>query len=256
MNQSTKSDGLRTLLFIDILGFAALTEANPSAVARCDPDARGRVEVGPSLLQKQMLKFQAVLEGLFSDEAIKAQAMLFSDCAYLVTAEASAAALVAADLMRAFILERVPVRMGIGKGTFHGFELSLSLSPSKESVSRCLFAGTGVVLAHAAEQCGGKGLRIFVHRSVEADLSKTRNVRLVRLKERFLNARWELNYLPQRGIVQRSSSVEAGVQDLMDAVSEMKKAAKSAPARIRRHYVHTLKSLGRMRAQREPKSRT
>lgn len=90
-------------------------------------------------------------------------AMLFSDCAFLNPGGSLRAALIATDLMREFIKAGVPVRMGIGKGTFYPFGYSTDTGADSMLVSKSRFLGTAVVRAHAAERCGGKGMRIFVH---------------------------------------------------------------------------------------------
>ena len=89
--------------------------------------------------------------------------MLFSDCAFLNPGNSLRAALIATDLMRKFIETSVPVRMGIDKGTFYSFGYSTDTGGDSMLVSKSRFLGTSVVRAHGAEQCGGKGMRIFVH---------------------------------------------------------------------------------------------
>jgi len=60
------------------------------------------------------------------------QAMLFSDCGFLVYENALRATLAAVSLMRAFIRRGVPVRMGIGKRTFYDMEYTTT-TPADQS---------------------------------------------------------------------------------------------------------------------------
>jgi len=130
-------------------------------------------------MQSQFNRFDRVLDQCVFEETLYGgiQAMLFSDCAFLVfarTADADIvsvrAAIIARKLMCHFIKERVPVRMGIGNGTVYDIEHSTKADVTNVMGSKSRFIGTAVVHAHAAEQCGGKGMRIFLDESVEDDL--------------------------------------------------------------------------------------
>jgi len=66
--------------------------------------------------------------------------------------------------MRGFLQAKVPVRMGLGFGTFRSIGTT-SAFRNTSTVVRAMFAGTSIVRAVAAETCGGKGMRIFVDRS-------------------------------------------------------------------------------------------
>lgn len=72
--------------------------------------------------------------------------------------------------MQILVTNQVPVRMGIGRGTFHAEHFSHT-NIGKSLITQALFFGTAIVRAHAAEQCGGKGMRVFLHPLVEPDLS-------------------------------------------------------------------------------------
>jgi hypothetical protein len=80
--------------------------------------------------------------------------------------------------------------MGIGKGTFYPSQFSTDLIGST-IVTRSLFVGTAVVRSHCAEQCGGKGPRIFVHPSIEAEVTS----KVVALAKPYENAKCELDFL-------------------------------------------------------------
>jgi len=124
------------------------------------------------------------------------KAMLFSDCAFLEFGNSIRTALVATALIRDFVKARVPVRMGIGRGTFYPFKFSTEVSGATV-LARSLFVGTAVVRAHAAEQCGGKGIRIFVHPSVRADIpSIQQRIKVLALGKPYKDASWELELPP------------------------------------------------------------
>jgi hypothetical protein len=148
-------------------------------------------------------------------------------------------AMMAPKLMRDFILNRVPVRMGIGKGTFYPFKFSTDITDSTV-VTRSLFMGTAVVRANRAERCGGKGMRIFVHPSVEAEFV-SKNMALVRP---FEDSKAELDFLHEPRPAQVTPSAEEDDRRLFDAVKEMKEAA---PEGVQNHYLDALEAMNRMR---------
>ncbi len=163
-------DQEQTLIFVDMLGFAALTEKHPRRIetdqqlSTCD-----RTVVSTAPTQTQFNRFDRVLDWCIDDQRLHGgiAAMLFSDCAFLNFGNSLRTALTATKLMREFIKARVPVRMGIGKGTFNSFGYSTDTDADSMLVSKSRFIGTAVVRAHAAEKCGGKGMRIFVHPEVD-----------------------------------------------------------------------------------------
>jgi hypothetical protein len=170
--------------------------------------------------------------------------MLFSDCAFLDLGSSLLAGLVATELMRDFVTWKVPVRMGIGRGTFYPFKFSTDIT-GKTVVTRSLFAGTAVVRAHYAERCGGKGLRIFVHPSVEPEVAVIQaRIKTMRLAEAYENAIWELDFLHENRPVHEEPLVEEADRKLFEAVREMMELA---PVAERRHYTDTIEAMNRMR---------
>jgi hypothetical protein len=129
--------------------------------------------------------------------------------------------------------------MGIGKGTFYPFKFSTDITGST-IVTRSLFMGTAVVRAHSAEQSGGKGMRIFVHPSAEAEFV-SKNVALVKSYE---HSKAELDFLHEARPAQQTPSAEEDDRKLFDAVIEMKEAA---PEGVQNHYVDTLEAMNGMR---------
>jgi hypothetical protein len=99
--------------------------------------------------------------------------------------------------------------------------------------------GTAVVRAHSAEQCGGKGTRIFLHPLVEAEFV-SKNVPLVKPYE---HSKAELDFLHEARPAQQKPSAEEDDRKLFDAVVEMKEAA---PEGVQNHYLDTLEAMNRM----------
>jgi hypothetical protein len=166
-------DEPRTLIFVDMLGFADLTRRNPTRVVDYGPDENGFTGSSTTDLQSRVVRFQGVLDHLLREQTWQggASAMVFSDCAYIDVHTSLRAARVAVEMMLLFNKADVPVRMGIGRGTIYGFRYSVDVS-APHMVTKALFAGTAVVNAHSAEQCGAKGCRILLHPSAEQDLRR------------------------------------------------------------------------------------
>ncbi len=224
-----------------MLGAAALTEKFPTRLVDSGPDEAGFHHTWTTDAPNQFNRFTRVLDVVVQECQFNGpmRAMLFSDCAFLEFGSPVLMAMMATKLMRDFILSKVPVRMGVGKGTFYTFKFSTDLTDST-IVTRSLFMGTAVVRAHSAEQCGGKGMRIFVHPSVEVEFaSKT-----VPLVKPFEHSKAELNFLHEGRPAQQQPSAEEDDRKLFDAVMEMKGAS---PEGVQNHYLDTLEAMNRMR---------
>lgn len=240
-------DAAHTLIFVDMLGFASLTKNNPYRVVHEGPDEQGFTssETGP--IQNRIIRFHRIIDKCVFHDSLSGdlRAMLFSDCAFLDTGNSLRAALIATEIMRNCILESVPVRMGIGRGTFYPLTFSSEITGATV-ISRSRFVGTAVVFASAAEHCGGKGMRIFVHPTLEPerDLIEER-VRVLSLPRAFTDASWELDYLHERRPVQQEPAADTADRALFKAVMQMKDP--THPMTIRRQYIETLKALNRMR---------
>jgi hypothetical protein len=240
-------DADHTLIFVDMLGFAALTNNNPTRLVHYGPDEHGYSGTSTSPLQTQFNRFHRILESCISEQRLYGgmPAMLYSDCAYLDVGNSVRAGLIATELMRKFLLERVPVRMGIGRGTFYAFGFSIDVSDST-TVTRSLFAGTAVVRAYAAEQCGGKGMRVFLHPSLgpEPRLIEQK-IKILQLPKQNEGTKWELNYLYETRPAHELPPADKSDRELFEAVKSMKDS--KAKIEVRRHYIETHKALNRMR---------
>lgn len=241
----------KTVLFFDILGFAALTEAGWQ-VAEPEPFDRTPIADDAATTFK---RFHSAL-----DEALEAhgrsspaKAMIFSDCGFIVKIEDHSTGTLwfAADLMRRFLVARVPVRMGIGFGSFDALRFS-SDTAGDIILNRSMFAGTGVVRANAAESKGGKGMRIFLHPSMETEAGGLNRIApILPLSKPSAYAKWELDYLfPEidRGDHPGYIVPDRDDHQLFTVVNSMR--PKGAPPEIDLQYSETLLAINRMRVAR------
>lgn len=160
-------------MFADMLGFAALTES----AGECLPDFptadflwqmmvtyRGGYLETP--LQTAFANFHAGLSRARADAglSVKFDSISFSDSLFVALANIENAVTMATTIMHEMMLRLIPVRIGIGYGTFKLIRVrsDVSIGVSDHSAQ---FLGTGIVRAHAAESCGIPGMRIFIHPS-------------------------------------------------------------------------------------------
>src|ERR1700726_1932286 len=79
-------DKPQTLIFVDILGFAAITNQYRVRVQEWHDEASGFSGASTTEMQNRLNRFNTVLDKCVIEESISGgvQAMLFSDCAFLV----------------------------------------------------------------------------------------------------------------------------------------------------------------------------
>jgi hypothetical protein len=241
-------DEERTLLYIDVLGFADLTKAFRTRVETHRDRKTGFVGSSITPIQSQIIGFHNAIDRWIFHESLyygNVIAMLFSDCAYIDAGNSMAAALLAQEIMRECIQKRVPVRMGLGRGTFYPLNFSTE-NAGNVQISRSRFIGTAAVFAHAAEQSGGKGMRVFLHPSVVPDLQGlSSRVKVLPIQKPFRNATHEVDYLHEPTPMGRTPSADDQDRTVFQIVKEMEDPA--APLKIRRQYIETIKALNRMR---------
>jgi len=232
-----------TLLHVDMMGFAALTEEYPYRLVHSND---GRFHgTSTSKTSEKFMMFQRILDTTIFNYGLKGpvRAMLFSDCAFLEFGNSLLCSLVATELMRDLLIKRIPVRMGIGRGTFYLTKFSTDFADS--IVNRSLFFGTAVVRAHAAERCSEPGFRIFVHSSIEPDLGLIRNRLKVLDITQCEQTHWELDFLYEQRNAQETPSADEKDRELFAAIAEMN--VPTIPERPRRHYPATISAMNRMR---------
>ncbi len=194
-----REDRDQTLIYADVLGFAALVDKHKVRVRHTRRSKRNPYSGSSTTpIQSVFYRFNTAIDIVYQDQSTWGgfQAMVFSDCAYLVAGNPFQGVQIATALMRRFLDFRVPVRMGIGQGTFYDFEYSTNTNDGSGLVSKSRFMGTGCLRAYAAEQCGGKGMRIFVDSSLkDAITPPQQNNRVLPLPKPLKTVGWELNYL-------------------------------------------------------------
>jgi hypothetical protein len=241
-------------MFVDMMGFAALTTANP-ALVHADFQSVSMFGRSGSTANELAIRFVTfhklvsieiaeMARGASDDRPI--QAITFSDSAFIVQTGLAHVVSTAARLMRSLILEGIPTRIGIGVGSFSllGFR---SETAAGASIHSSQFLGTAVVNAHEAERAGLPGFRIFLHRSTEvlAARERLRHPQLLRLDQPdSVESRegypfFEANYC--------SPSNEDTDEQLAKGLMSMRR---SAPNRALRHYTATYEAFDRMRLAR------
>ncbi|HYN07176.1 MAG TPA: hypothetical protein VES67_07275 [Vicinamibacterales bacterium] len=147
--------------------------------------------------------------------------VIFSDSVFLVGDEAGIVHS-ATSLMRLCMLQRIPVRMGIGYGTWTELHFGSSFS-AKRRQHAARFFGSGVTSAYYAEHKGGKGLRIFVHPKAATALRSCPQLMALPPRDRNEYASHELNFVKRRGGGQKNQM--RSFLRLKACVEEMEEAA-------------------------------
>lgn len=161
----------KVILFVDILGFAALTEAFPMDLELLKPlDKRyswniDKIHaVSRNRLVRTFTGFHySLAAGLnLANMSHPLTAITFSDSAFIATTYVYEAVNIAIDLLHSLLPQKIPVRMGIAYGSFAALRFKSDIM-SDGGDHAAQFLGTAIVRAHAAETCGIKGLRILLH---------------------------------------------------------------------------------------------
>ncbi len=228
----------RAVVYLDLLGFAALVEESPRPFLT----APRQFTVSSTQLRNEaaerLADFHRIVDLKISAEQPN-HAMVFSDCAFGVFYTTPACADFSISLMQDFLRDHIPVRMGVGYGTFYAGGTTTTFG-GNSTIVRSMFGGTSVVRAVAGERCGGKGMRIFVHSSFWEDYKHIRSEKRHRfepLPARVNSVSYEMNF------VNKLDSAE--ISQLVGNIQQM---ANSAKAEFQHHYSETLDALSRMAA--------
>jgi hypothetical protein len=165
----------RAVLFVDLLGFAKLTESNA-----LDFDAMRRrqnllVGMGDSLnsarnpLTETFTRFHYTLKWAIELAQMNhpLTAITFSDSAFIVTQSLSECVAIATHLAQSLLQNNIPSRAAIAWGSFASIRFKSDIIGEWGEHS-AHFLGTGVVHSSSAESCGIKGIRILLHPSAAA----------------------------------------------------------------------------------------
>jgi hypothetical protein len=173
----------KVVLFVDILGFADLTESYPIDVELLQAHGRMFSFNIDNILRASRNRLTHTFTGFHSSLAAALDlasmrhpltAITFSDSAFIATTYAYEAVNIAIDLLHSLLPQKIPVRMGIAHGSFAALRFKSDIM-SDGGDHAAQFLGTAIVRAHAAETCGIKGLRILLHPSVIPMLDDSRH---------------------------------------------------------------------------------
>ena len=148
----------RVVMYVDILGFASLTEAYPFSPALADA-----FESPLSIDLDSILAFQgnelarsfAVFHHSLRSAVDLAKMMYpvtmiaFSDSAFVVTSRLCEAAELAVGLIQSLLTQGVPARIGIACGSFHALKFRSDITAKCSDDVAC-FLGTGEVRSYSA----------------------------------------------------------------------------------------------------------
>jgi len=150
------------ILFVDILGFAALVEKEGDEINELNPIYSGVELYSPSpsdsLLGFRFINFHRCLNQT-RDRLQKigaGTAIVFSDSAFFRIDKLDDAIRLARRLMFELITSETPVRMGLARGSYRMLRF-LSDSSANFAFHASQFLGTGIVRAYQTEHCGVPG---------------------------------------------------------------------------------------------------
>jgi hypothetical protein len=243
------------VLFVDLLGFAELTEKH-----ELDRDSINAYDRPLGLNFGQILKAQDnALTRAFggfhrsirfaldiANMTHPLTAITFSDSAFIATDWLFQAVNIATTLVQGLMRERIPVRIGIAAGSFAALRFRSNVTHDGGDHA-AHFLGTAVVRAYAAETCGVKGLRILLHPSAASLLSvDAHNPGIVKINtvecppSETLNRGsilYEVNYWNLRPTAE--AETWKALQDMWSA----------APENVHVHYQATAEAIDRMRVR-------
>lgn len=250
-------------IFVDILGFASLTEQFP-----LDKDTLSFQEklghptttyelfdrISKNKLSEVFSTFHYIISSQISLSRFRnvITSIVFSDSAFIVVDSIAEALHISASIMHSTLQSKIPVRIGIGAGTFIALRFKSDIG-SNGGDHASQFLGTAIVRSHSAESCGIKGNRILLHPSAVSCLNSTDyHVKTYPPLEcnnnetqNKANVRHEVNYWHFPFAV-RERDAWKGFQDMWASTPEAEAI----------HYVATAEAINRMRVQRGKASMT
>jgi hypothetical protein len=244
------------VVYGDVLGFRDLVLTHQSVQAETLTYRRQNSRLmAASLehgnpLQKRLRNFHAKVDDVTFNTSWPAEVsvMVFSDSLFVATTDGRSCMDFCQRLLRECITAEIPLRMGVGFGTFVTNSFAFESVPMAKVVTT-QFLGTGVVYAHDAEKTL-KGLRIALHPSAVMALEdrKERNDRRLVLTadQRTEHASHEWNFLPSESGPGRTMRILR--EDLRRHVKAMQSASSEDPA-VQLHYQRTLSAINQMTFQ-------
>jgi hypothetical protein len=243
--------------FVDILGFASLVEQLDASDFESLLESWQRDSWKFSAPEYALLnsyrRFGASFEewhrGVALDKLRRGSktgihAFLFSDSCFVASDSAMDIIDFTGAMVRSMILQGVPVRAGLGAGTFATFEIATRRGGTDDLLVRCPFTGSSIVRAYRAESSGIRGLRGLIHPSFAMSLvgDQTKYLLPLQDKERSPSASHELNLF----WTEWDETVSPDLNGYNQRLVEMEAAA-DAP--FKAYYSDTRASFARMAAQ-------
>jgi hypothetical protein len=167
-----------TTVFVDILGFVALVEANEWSLDLLDSfysSSKTLDEIRTDITSSKYRRPTHPLDAVFSafhrtlevniDRSLRAShlhSIVFSDSAFVAFEHPEIAFDFAQKTMQDMLSLEVPIRMGIGAGSFRALRFKTDTG-DRIGLHASYFSGTSVTRAHAAESCGVPAMRILLH---------------------------------------------------------------------------------------------
>lgn len=167
--------GGKYVLFLDLLGFTAFVRSSFQKKAEEADDrekefelAQKQFKIAQAEVDREYRRFHEHLEELLRRPVRRgkspAMSLVFSDCAYVIFERPKDAERFAVHAMRSFILNDMPVRMGLSYGSFTNYEFKTGVLPNGHLMFAAPFMGTAVVDSYRAESsalraCGSS----FIH---------------------------------------------------------------------------------------------
>jgi len=170
----------RAVLFVDLLGFAKLTELNTldfDALRRRQNLLVGLGDIfqgARNPLTETFAHFHYTLKWAIELAQMNhlLTAITFSDSAFIVTSSLSECVAIAIHIVQSLLQNNIPARAGIAWGSFASIRFKSDIIGEWGEHS-AHFLGTAVVHSSSAERCGIKGIRILLHPSASALLVDT-----------------------------------------------------------------------------------
>lgn len=246
---------LHYVAFVDILGFAQQVESLDSegfqAICKYWEQRILPPFHSPAYkLTRTYETFQRYFDGIQQSSALEGRrrsptgvvdSFLFSDSAFIATTDALDLLMFCRHFVRMLMNMKIPVRRGVGAGSFASFDIETRRAAGGHVFVRCPFLGSAVVRAYRAESSGLRGLRCFVHPSFVAEAPPEAIEELVELDEpeRRLSASHELDlfWFPGVGV---------GLHEVDEAIKSLSEMRKESPQEKAQYYEESLAAYHRM----------
>jgi hypothetical protein len=170
-------------LFVDIMGFAwaieSLTDEEHDSLRNqlTHPEMFFSGTDRSGQLAQRYWRFHNAIRAIYRPSWLSGAYISFSDSVVLAVDTWPMAEKYAIDLVHQCFKDEVPVRIGIGYGTFARLTFSVSTDPAGALSAEAPFYGSSIVRAYNANEADScKGFRIILHPSVAASISRPAHV--------------------------------------------------------------------------------